>query len=106
MVLYHALALFPMTYPSVDSHHSSDSRSRFLLWAGSYLKLRRLLSSVPVLCGHSILSLEGNDLVLPNGRIMFANKLQKSGKCPSLQKVQRANCTRTGTVTVEISLGS
>ena len=32
---------------------------------------------------------------------MFANKLQKSGKC--LQKVQRANSTRTGTVTSDFS---
>jgi hypothetical protein len=46
MVLYSALVLFLMTYPSVDSHQISDSRSRILLWAGSYhLKLPRLLSS-------------------------------------------------------------
>jgi hypothetical protein len=45
MVLYHALVLFPMTYPSADSRRSPGSRSRILLWAGSDLKLRRLLSS-------------------------------------------------------------
>jgi hypothetical protein len=43
-------------------------------------------------------------VVLPCGRIMFANKLQKSSK--NLQKVQprRANSTWTGTVTVKVSL--
>jgi hypothetical protein len=45
MVLYRALVLFLMTYPPVDSRHSSGSRSRSLLWAGSYLRLLRLLSS-------------------------------------------------------------
>ncbi len=47
MVLYSALDLFLMTYPLVDSRHSSGSRSRILLWAasGSYLRLLRLLSS-------------------------------------------------------------
>ena len=117
MVLYGALVLFLITYPLVDSRHSSGSRSRILLWAGSYLRLSvrnnhgipirdlvrllRLSDCFPVLCGHSIISLEENELFLPSGRIMFANKLQKSGE--SLQNRQRAN--RTGTGTVKISLG-
>jgi hypothetical protein len=48
MVLNHALVLFPMTYPSVGSHHTD-----------------------------SILSLKESSLVLPSGRIVLANKLQK-----------------------------
>jgi hypothetical protein len=52
----------------------------------------------------SIISLEENELVLPSGRIMFANKLQESGE--GLQNIQRANRTGTGTVKTRISLGS
>ncbi len=52
--------------------------------------------------GRSIISFEENKLVLPSGRIMFANKLQKSGK--SLQKRQGANSMGTGTM--KVSLGS
>ena len=44
--------------------------------------------------GHSILSLEKDDLVLPCGRVMLANKLQESGKC--LQKTQRARSRGEG----------
>jgi hypothetical protein len=69
-----------------------------------------LKQCLPAFSGHSIFSLQKDDLpvvtVLPCGRIMFANKLQKSSK--NLQKVQprRANSTWTGTVKVSLRLGS
>jgi hypothetical protein len=48
-----------------------------------------------------VIGLKEDDVVLPCGRILFANGLQKSSK--NLQKVQRANGTGTGTV--KVSLG-
>jgi hypothetical protein len=82
-----------MTYPLVDSRHSVVG------WFLSRADETAFHFSVDI---HSNISLEENQLVLSSGRIMFANKLQKSGK--SLQNRQRAN--RMGTGTMKISLRS
>ncbi len=78
MVRCHAWVLFRMIYRSAGFRRDSEALVQILLWAGFYLGLLKLLSSPVWALGH--LSQKKRDLVLPCGRILFANKLQISSK--------------------------